>query len=49
MRQAGISEHEIFDEEELTSYEMHIFGKYVDEDGNVNFIENCCGWMGVTV
>lgn len=48
LKQAGISEHEIFDKAELPSYEMHIFGKSIDEDGNVNFIENCCGWMEVT-
>lgn len=56
LRQVGIGEHEIFNAAELISYETHIqmfklwkrFGKYIDEDGNVNLIENCCGWMQVT-
>lgn len=61
MRQVGIGEREIFDVAELISYEAYIFeniqmfklwkrfGKYIDEDGNVNFIESCCGWMEVTI
>lgn len=61
MRQVGIGEHEIFDVAALISYETYIFeniqmfklwkrfGKYIDEDGNVNCIESCCGWMEVTI